>query len=53
MAKEIVCKNKIVTQTQNELTENVKRENEDKERSLEELKVALEAKHDEEKQQIS
>lgn len=53
MEKEIVRLKKIVTQTQNELTENVKRANEDKERSLEELNVYMEAKHDEGKKKIS
>ena len=52
MVKEIVRLKQLVTQMQNELIENVKHASEDNEKSLEELKIALEAKHVEEKQQL-
>ena len=52
MAKEIVCLKQLVTQTQNELTESVKGKIEYKKRILEELKIALEVKHEEGKKQI-
>ena len=53
MSKEILCLKQLVTQTQNELTESVKHATKDRQRSLEELKRALEVKHEEEKQQMS
>lgn len=52
MAKEIVLLKQLATQDQNELAENIKNETEDKKRSQEYLRIALEARHEEEKQQL-
>jgi hypothetical protein len=49
MAKENLHLKQLVTQTQNETTKNIKRIVNEKQRSLDELKIALTVQHEEEK----
>ena len=52
MAKEISHLKQSATQAQNELAKNMKNALEDKQRSLDELRIALEARHEQERQQL-
>ena len=53
MAKEIIWLKQSVAQLQNELTDNIKQCDDDKERSLNELKVASTMQFEEEKRNMS
>lgn len=52
MAKEIFCLKQLVAQTQNELTDSIKRTADERQRSLDELKIALTVQVKEEKRQL-
>lgn len=52
MQKEILHLKQMVTQTKSEPTESIKRTSDERQRSLNELKIALTMQHEEEKRQL-
>lgn len=52
MAKEIARLKQYATQAQNELAEYVKNTSEDKQRILDELRIALDTRHEQERHQL-